>query len=69
MRADLYPLQMPAQEEPHAFRARFEASKRSLMRSLPVPSGDHYPSANDVVRGITRKLAKKFPYRGDIAPG
>jgi hypothetical protein len=25
--------------------------------------------ANDVVRGITRKLAKKFPYRGDIAPG
>ncbi|MCP4200982.1 MAG: hypothetical protein GY769_03520 [bacterium] len=25
--------------------------------------------ANDVVRGITRKLAKKFPYRGDIASG
>jgi len=25
--------------------------------------------ANDVVRGITRKLAKKFPYRGEIAPG
>ena len=25
--------------------------------------------ANDVVRGITRKLAKKFPYRGDVAPG
>jgi hypothetical protein len=25
--------------------------------------------ANDVVRGVTRKLAKKFPYRGDLAPG
>ena len=25
--------------------------------------------ANDVVRGITRKLAKKFPYRGDAASG
>ena len=25
--------------------------------------------ANDVVRGITRKLAKKFPYRGDVASG
>ena len=25
--------------------------------------------ANDVVRGITRKLAKKFPYRGDAAAG
>lgn len=25
--------------------------------------------ANDVVRGITRKLAKKFPYRGEVARG
>ena len=30
---------------------------------------DWSQSANDVVRGITRKLAKKFPYRSDIAPG
>ncbi len=25
--------------------------------------------ANDVVRGITRKLAKKFPYRGEVTAG
>ncbi len=25
--------------------------------------------ANDVIRGITRKLAKKFPYRGEVAAG
>ena len=25
--------------------------------------------ANDVIRGVTRKLAKKFPYRGEVATG
>ena len=25
--------------------------------------------ANDVIRGVTRKLAKKFPYRGELAAG